>query len=212
MNSNINYSQMLNSMSSDISFEQTGSFEILNSKIDALSTQISSISGPIINAEDLGSLRVRVLTEMDLLKRAVTVETINTEDEQNNTRTIDACPPNCIRCVTAGGKLKYPHSTRRIDALLQQLNQMKYGNTSPALTPGELSELRLQQRSWKYDVRQVHKEYYAITLEQRAKMPGIDIFKCKGKWCAMTLLQENFKGKKQAFKNAERRKQQVGNL
>ncbi|KAI9327167.1 hypothetical protein BD770DRAFT_404734, partial [Pilaira anomala] len=76
---------------------------------------------------------------------------------------------------------------------------MKYGNTSPALAPGELSELRLQlkgmarkvvhdmesdgistMKSWKYDVRQVHKEYYAITLEQRAKMSGIDIFKCKG--------------------------------
>lgn len=67
MSSNINYSQLLNSMSSDISFEQNGSFEILSGKIDALSTQISSISGPIVNAEDLGSLRVRVLTGKEII-------------------------------------------------------------------------------------------------------------------------------------------------
>lgn len=168
---------------------------------------------------------------MDLLKRAVTVETTNTDDERNRTRTIDACPPNCVRGITAGGKLKYPHSTRRIDALFQQLNQMKHGNNTPNLTPDELSELRLQLKgmarivvrdmesdgistmsSWKYDVRDLHKEYYAIVLEKRAQVSGHEIFRCKGKWCAMTLLQENFKGKKQTFKNAEKRKQQVGSL
>lgn len=147
--------------------------------------------------------------------------------------------PRCITAYPDGSfddfvpkpSYKYPCTTRRIDALLQVLNKKKFGENAIRLESPKLREQRSQLKelartvlvimredgisllsNWGTDVQDVDKRYYSLILEQKAKRSGIDISLCKDRWCAMTLLHEGFKGKKQAFKKREKRKSEVCNL
>lgn len=148
---------------------------------------------------------------------------------QNETvRTIDAFPKRSFDGFTVKPSNKYPCTTRRIDAMLQILHQKRNGSEAPDLTTMQLKSLRRDLKEearlvkslmyehgvvsdasyWQNDVHQVDKDYYAVMLEDRVKQKlDLDIFQCKNKWCAKTLLQETFKAKKQAIARRTKRRQ-----